>query len=773
MRESSTVIISDTQFTNNTAVSDGGVGNAYRNSTITINGSTLENNIGDYGGTLVAFQSSSLKFYMCSFKNNSANFGGVARIHQSSTCIVNGSNFTLNKALDSGGVIFLQRKSAFNADNSNFDFNAANFGGIIYAEQESFITASNSCFNNSTAKGNGGVISAHINTVFVINDGDFGHNSVGLDGGVIRLSENSTTVIRSSTFTNNSAGRDGGVLYGIDSCYMTVEYCSFLSNGADDDGGVVYIQRNCSVLLQTCSFNLSTAGDNGGVIFMFDGSLSNIMDSNFSQNGAGGNGGAVYGQQACIVIINGSTFSNNTAESHGGVIHIEEGNSMSMNECVCIYNNAAAGVGGVLSAHTRNTVSVDNTKFSYNMAYEKGGALAIDNSTVALDETYAQNLTFSPQSIIMDNKANEGGGVSLSNGRLYFKGETIIANNLGAEKGGGVHAVDSSITVEREVQFVNNVAAYGGGINFEMDAKVYVLAENNSVPLLAFTQNKANYGGAIHVADETYPLLCSSLSPLSYSTSSVCFFQSLYLESNAQNIYFSNNLAEMSGSNLFGGLLDRCTIRNDSPANGATTFKKLGGITELESITSDPVRICFCKDGYPDCTYMPPPIEIMRGETIALRIVAVDQVNRTINDTIIHASLNSTFGTLDEGQEAQRTHEGCTELSFDLLSTSDSEQLLLYAEGPCTSKGISQISAMIQILPCSCPIGFARSERDTIRCVCECDPELGVYVSECYPSEQAIVRKGNFWITHVNTSLDTGYLIFPNCPLDYILPSTQ
>lgn len=787
VRESSTINVDDSRFINNMAVSEGGVGNAYRNSTITVNGSTFESNTCDYGGTLVAFQDSSLGFYQCFFTNNSANFGGVVRIYRNSTFIVNRSNFTFNRAQDTGGVVFLQQGSNFNTDNSYFLFNEADFGGVVYAEQGSFISSSSSHFMNNTAKDNGGVINAHVNTVITINNGYFSNNMGGRHGGVIRLSENSTVNIGNSTFGYNTAGRDGGILYGIESCYIAVENTSFLFNRADDDGGVVYAQTSCSVSLIRCDFDLNTARDNGGVIFL-ESSTMDVFDSDFRLGEAGDNGGVIYGKTACIINIDLSTFSNSTADRHGGVVHIEDGSIILVNNSMFSHNRAARE-GGVISALLRNTVNVSNTSFIYNMASNKGGAVAVDSSSVTVYGYHTQ--IFTPESIIENNIASEGGGMYLSNSQVYFKGDTNIVDNQAIERGGGIHAVNSSVIVESEVYLVNNEAEYGGGISLEMNAKIYGLATGYNIkPLFTFTANRASYGGAIHVGDETNPFLCSSLSSLSYSTSYECFIQSLFPNAGAmltQTMQFSDNLAETSGSNLYGGLLDRCSIRElPSPdtnftvvTNGATSFRKLSGITELETISSDPVRICFCRsNGQPDCSYNPSSIDVKRGESINISVVAVDHVNHTTNDTTIHASLNSTVGSLGEGQETQRTYKGCTKLSYDLLSPHDSEQLLLYAEGPCRGRGISQLSAMIQILPCTCPVGFARSERDKTRCVCDCDPEITIYITECDPSEGSLVRKGNFWIMYVNANLSRsrssgGYLIYPNCPLGYCHPPSE
>ena len=265
-------------------------------------------------------------------------------------------------------------------------------------------------------------------------------------------------------------------------------------------------------------------------------------------------------------------------------------------------------------ALTRSTVNISNTSFIYNMASEKGGGLAVDNSSVMVDRVYTQ--TFMPQNTIVNNNLAtiEGGGIYLLNSHFYFSEDTSIADNRANERGGGIHAVNSSIVVEREIRFVNNEAEYGGGISIEMNAKVYGLA-TETVPLLTFMANKAGYGGALHIADQTNPLLCSSPSSWLYSASSECFFQFSSPDTDAmfiQYMNFSNNSAEISGSNLFGGLLDRCTIKDFTPVinNGAAEFKALSGVTDLKTVTSDTVRICFCRNGEPDCSYQLPVIEI-------------------------------------------------------------------------------------------------------------------------------------------------------------------
>ena len=57
------------------------------------------------------------------------------------------------------------------------------------------------------------------------------------------------------------------------------------------------------------------------------------------------------------------------------------------------------------------------------------------------------------------------------------------------------------------------------------------------------------------------------------------------------------------------------------------------------------------------------------------------------------------------------------------------------------------------------------------RCECECDPELGSYVSKCNPEAKTIMREGNFWIDYFQRG--RSYVIHPHCPFDYCRPSSE
>ena len=132
--------------------------------------------------------------------------------------------------------------------------------------------------------------------------------------------------------------------------------------------------------------------------------------------------------------------------------------------------------------------------------------------------------------------------------------------------------------------------------------------------------------------------------------------------------------------------------------------------------SSDPVRVCFCNNSQPDCSYQPLPIQIKKGESFTVPLLAVDQVNTTVNNTTIHIS---TKGGLGEGQQIQQTSDGCTNLTFNMFSKHNYEDRVIYAEGPCKDAKLSKRTTDILFSPCTCPIGFQqRKQLEEFKCEC-------------------------------------------------------
>ena len=93
----------------------------------------------------------------------------------------------------------------------------------------------------------------------------------------------------------------------------------------------------------------------------------------------------------------------------------------------------------------------------------------------------------------------------------------------------------------------------------------------------------------------------------------------------------------------------------------------------------------------------------------------------------------------------------------------------MYAEGPCKDASLSQLRLPIQISACKCSIGFQLRKYTSrgANCECECDSALLPYITNCDTQRRTVTRERNFWITYTSSGNKSGYVIHPNCPLDY------
>ena len=300
-----------------------------------------------------------------------------------------------------------------------------------------------------------------------------------------------------------------------------------------------------------------------------------------------------------------------------------------------------------------------------------------------------------------------------------------------------------------------------------MNSAVIIGISVENVSFINFSSNTASsYGGALYVDDNRYSdTLCSVIADQNETTSNECFSKKTFLN-------FSDNFANKLGSNLFGGLLDICEVKEtvDSPhrEKGVASFLRKSNIQEsqLDTISSRPIQLCFCQDGQADCDYQPETVHVDRGNIFSIEVIAHDQVHNAVNSTV-SCSLNSSAGGLDVGQDLQNINAVCTKLYFTLYSPHNYEELTLSVDSTCEALRVTEQRLMIEII-CSCPIGFQVQNNDQTSCDCVCDKVLQPFEkTDCDKQLQSIIRKDNFWINYTNSSNSIGYVIYPNCPYDY------
>ena len=187
--------------------------------------------------------------------------------------------------------------------------------------------------------------------------------------------------------------------------------------------------------------------------------------------------------------------------------------------------------------------------------------------------------------------------------------------------------------------------------------------------------------------------------------------------------------------------------------------------------TATKVKLCFCINDNPNCSYQHLPILVKKGQEFSIPVATVDLDNTSINASV-RASL-SPEGGLAVGQITQMTNSSCTHLAYNVYSPHASEQLtLIIADSNCSLSDTRNLH--VQFLPCSCPIGFQPSLPEKANCNCVCDPTLYQYIRGCNLKTQSVIRATDAWIAYENGSLSKrGYIIHPNCPCDYCIPALQ
>ena len=745
-------------------------------SNIEISQSIFANNGAAYhGGAILAEQQSIININSSRFISNSAWLGIL---------ILNSSNATIEQSIfkeNIGSTLLLDYDSNVKIYDSEFYNNSAS-NAVIYLIGVLYLFNSSATIEKSTFEYNFGIISLLTeNSEITIGMSKFKHNT-----GSVVLSNNSTVEITTSTFDNNTEAATAGfpilnegIVLGSSRGSIKVNDSNFTNNNSP----VIVALRSKIDHYNSLLIMNNSAAENGFAIIVLDN--SEFIGHHSGNATISDNLRSLIAFNSNITLLGNVKFLNNRQPLSITGNFLQEGGAITLVQS---------------SAYLHGTAS-----FEHNYA-ENGGAIFFIESKfyVKGDVTVAHN---------MANK--NGGGIYLIDSELKCLNNStvILFNNTATHKGGGIHAISSSIKTTSVLpssailNFTNNIAEGGGGLSLEANAKLvtekylYSMDTRFTFPsyqqsyTITFSANRAKYGGAVYVDDDTNSGTCTS------DPKTECFFQVLaYIEglynldsladfainSRRQNfeplsLYFTENNASISGSTLYGGLLDRCAVSQSAEVrikyvedyedggNGIQYLQHVSTITESDvSISSRPVKVCLCINNKHNCTHQM-HIEVKKGETFNVSLASIDQMNNPVNG-LIHASFNFAGSAVATGQATREIPDKCTNLTFNVLSPNNSEQLTLYAlDGPCRDVNLSKISLDINFLPCSCSLGLQIVGTNETSCNCECHEKIEQYVEECDSNTGAFLRKSQSkaWISFTNNTNPSGYLVYPNCPFDY------
>ena len=782
------------------------------------------------GGALIVSEGNAMILYT-SFERNYAQYGGAVYSELNSQISIIDSNFTGNNATAGGGALYAVSGCHVTIINSNYQSNTAiseeytydGLGGAL-GLFDSVIVINHSTFSHNMVSNSGGVICTASNTILNINNSEFYSNVArGKDNGGVMFIMQSKVNIIGSKFINNTGGVVRAILVN-----MNAKDNHFTRNSVNvsQHGGAMWLKKT-NATITNCTFTDNTAHKGGAL--EADSTNLILAQCKFFRNYAfwGGVMRALGG--SFVITTNKNILENNTG--HQGTVHFMDSTGIISN--LKFINNKGSFIVHHSTVTFKEFTSFTNgsklLKTDEIITYQEGGAITGFRSSIFLGKycimknNHAENggaiyITQSKLNVLggvslLNNSATDsGGGIYLYQSELNSLGSSILVlkGNNAIQKGGGLHAVSSQIEVNyniskrvytgSRIRFIENKALKGGAISLEMTSSFHIILADTTSYITTFTtlymvyfiSNQANFGGALYVADETSPSTCANKLNRTYSTTTECFLQSLALRINPpmslSHLKFDQNQAKISGNSIFGGLLDRCTISPFSITYEELIFHKkyknltglpqgvaylslVSNIQDFQQISSEPVQLRFCRDNEPDPTYQGPSNNITAGETFSISIAAIDQVNHTVKATV-RSSLASSDGGLGEGQLIQKVTKNCTDLTFTIFSTNEEEVLTMYAEGPCKDAGISQLRLPIKILPCECSTGFQRKYTDRATCECKCDSALFPHITKCNTQSNTVIRELNFWITYTSRGNISGYVIHPNCPLDYCYPAS-
>ena len=395
-----------------------------------------------------------------SFTNNTARLGGAIYVGaDNGNTNINDSVFTANHAYERGGAINLHA-SAVNVNNSKFFDNTAIDGGAL------FVSGS-------------GITNYVLYSVFE------GNNATGGHGGAIEWIA-SEGYIEASNFTRNSADYGGALYFNGASHNSSVINVRFEGNNATYNGGAIDWDATGGKLYNT-TFISNYAGAYGAALCRESGATGGSGKNNtFIANHAGIGGAALAWMGVSRININDYHFINNTANRMGGAIYIAEGSDY------CVVNNSyftgnriinsTGGNGGSISI-VGDDATIINSNFTDNSA-RYGGAIFAGNSS---GNTNISNALFERNHAVQDGGAVHirGSGVTLNDTRFY--------NNTADGHGGAIYVGGTGESnVIYYSDFKDNEAGdHGGAINW--------IASAGEIKYSNFTENSANYGGAVYL----------------------------------------------------------------------------------------------------------------------------------------------------------------------------------------------------------------------------------------------------------------------------------
>ena len=529
--------------------------------TLTVSGSTFKENGGLYGaGIFVA--GSDFTVSDCVFDKNSAfgkgnmtpnNNNGAAIVVTDTgkdiTGIITDSNFTNNKAHFSGAVdicegkitiknsIFVNNSAEYCAGaiavdsqinkpaveiiNSKFDSNSAEYGGAIYNYYN--LTVVDSTFTNNSK-----------DTIynFRVANLDLGiktftdlQNAIGLVRGTLTLdSDIAMTDDEAANFKDGVAinkniridgkghtidARDLGRIFSIGEGFTVTLTNATLINGKATEGGAIY--NYGSLTLSDVKLSDNAADSYGGAVFN-NGELvvsDSVFDSNDIVNRGSASvdygGAAIYNWYDGVLTVSGSNFTNNIKNYKNGdrlVGAVATIGDATISDSYFVNNagrwgGAISASGYLIAGDDVNTLTVSGSTFKENGGLYGAGIFVAGSDFTVSDCVFDKNTAFGKGNMTPNN--NNGAAIVVTDTGKDITGAITGSNftNNKAQYGGAIYICEGNIAISDSL-FVNNSADVEGGA-IDIDSAI-----NNPVVTVENSKFVNNTPQAIHNSKELH-----------------------------------------------------------------------------------------------------------------------------------------------------------------------------------------------------------------------------------------------------------------------------
>ena len=529
--------ISDSYFVNNAgrwggAISASGYLIAVDDvNTLTVSGSTFKENGGLYGaGIFVA--GSDFTVSDCVFDKNTAfgkgnmtpnNNNGAAIVVTDTgkdiTGAITGSNFTNNKA-QYGGAIYICEGNIAISD-SLFENNSADVEGgaidIDSAINNPVVTVENSKFVNNTPQAihNSKELHLGIETFTDL------QNAIDLVDGILTLdSDIAMTDDEAANFVNGViinkniridgkghtiSAEDLGRIFSIGEGFTVTLTNATLINGKADKGGAIY--NDGSLTLSDVKLSDNAADSYGGAVFN-NGNLvvsDSVFDSNDIVNRGSASvdygGAAIYNWYDGVLTVSGSNFINNIKNYKNGdrlVGAVATIGDATISDSYFVNNagrwgGAITTSGALIAGDDVNTLTVSGSTFKENGGLYGAGIFVWGSDFTVSDCVFDKNAAFGKGNMTPNN--NNGAAIEVTDTNKAIAGTITGSNftNNKAQYGGAVDICEGNIKIT-DSEFVNNSADVEGGA---IDISTVNGDPEVSISGSKFINNSASYGGAI------------------------------------------------------------------------------------------------------------------------------------------------------------------------------------------------------------------------------------------------------------------------------------